>query len=138
MRTLTILILFLHLHISTKASTADLFSFDEASIQQIMMKVTEVEQMVMNTNLNIENSEQLHALGLSFFQPDTEQKTAGDSFFKGLTLGCFGVFDSYLSHDKEKYKRGPLWTGCCLNSLLVGTLYYLLDTNYFHLIPPGS
>jgi hypothetical protein len=138
MRTLTILILFLHLHISSKASTADLFSFDEASIQQIMMKVTEVEQMVLNTNLNIENSEQLHALGLSFFQPDTEQKTAGDSFFKGLTLGCFGVFDSYLSHDKEKYKRGPLWTGCCLNSLLVGTLYYLLDTNYFHLIPPGS
>ena len=138
MRILTILILFLLLHISTKASTADLFSFDEASIQQIMMKVTEVEQMVLNTNLNIENSEQLQALGLSFFQPDTEQKTAGDSFFKGLTLGCFGVFDSYLSHDKEKYKRGPLWTGCCLNSMLVGTLYYLLDTNYFHLIPPGS
>ena len=94
--------------------------------------------MVLNTNLNIENSEQLQALGLSFFQPDTEQKTAGDSFFKGLTLGCFGVFDSYLSHDKEKYKRGPLWTGCCLNSMLVGSLYYLLDTNYFHLIPPGS
>jgi hypothetical protein len=138
MRILTILILFLHLHISSKASTADLFSFDEASIQQIMMKVTEVEQMVLNTNLNIENSEQLQALGLSFFHPETEQKTAGDSFFKGLTLGCFGVFDSYLSHDKEKYKRGPLWTGCCLNSMLVGSLYYLLDTNYFHLIPPGS
>jgi hypothetical protein len=138
MRILTILILFFYLHLGCKASTADLFSFDEASIQQIMMKVTEVEQMVLNTNLNIENSEQLHALGLSFFQPDTEQKTAGDSFFKGLTLGCFGVFDSYLSHDKEKYKRGPLWTGCCLNSMLVGSLYYLLDTNYFHLIPPGS
>jgi hypothetical protein len=40
-----------------------------------------------------------------------------------------------LEDDRKKYQRGPLWTGCCLNTLALVGLAYMLNNNYFHLIP---
>jgi hypothetical protein len=138
MRIIFILLFVFYVPQRCEASIADIFQYDNMAIEEALCSVNEIEGRILNHQLIIESETELRLLGLSYFAPDGDQKTAGDSFFKGLTLGCFGVFDSYLSHDKDKYKRGPLWTGCCLNSIILGTLYYLLDTNYFHLIPPGS
>lgn len=122
----------------SSGSSADLFSYNEYDVVQALLPLHQLEQNIIAHPENYESYHQESILNQYWLSPDEDAKTAADSFFKGLTLGCFGVFDSYLSHDKDKYKRGPLWTGCCLNTLLLGTLYYLLDTNYFHLIPPGS
>ena len=121
-----------------KASVADLFAYNEQELNLVFFQLNDLENQVMMHPELFESDQSSTTLSALLLNPDSEQKSAGDSFFKGLTLGCFGLFDSYLSQDKDKYKRGPLWTGCCLNSVLIGALYYLLDTNYFHLIPPGS
>lgn len=135
MKKLSTLFFFLFLHVTMFASKADLFAYDESYINASFAELNKLELELANNNFTSELALKYHHLNLILIMPDGESKTAGDSFFKGFTLGCIGVIDAYLEDDRNKYKRGPLWTGCCLNTLILGGLYYLLDTNYFHLIP---
>jgi hypothetical protein len=131
------LILFFLIFSSCKlfASKADLFSYDEKLISEVFYELEGLETEINNNNFSLEIAQKYKHLNLILVNPDGESKTAGDSFFKGFTLGCIGVIDAYLEDDHNKYKRGPLWTGCCLNTIILAGLYYLLDTNYFKLIP---
>jgi len=126
------------IHTSCFASIADLFTYDELKIDESFSELNLMEKKIESNSISISDLQKLTKLSFNIFIPDGEIKSNADSFFKGFTLGCFGVFDAYIGQDSKKYKRGPLWTGCCLNTILLGTLYYLIDINYFHLIPPSS
>lgn len=117
------------------ASNIYSFYYDESYVEQQFYELNQLEIELEQNNYNINAIHTTQILNNLIFMPDSEGKTAGDSFFKGFTLGCIGVIDAYLEDDRNKYKRGPLWTGCCLNTLVLIGLIYLLDTNYFHLIP---
>lgn len=119
-----------------KASQVDLFFYDIQLIESSLSELTQLENQLINCEFDVAELRNFSSLRLVSFNPDGEAKSFGDSFFKGFTLGCLGLLDAYLSDDRKKYKRGPLWTGCCLNTVGLATLYYLLDINYFHLIPP--
>jgi hypothetical protein len=137
MRILFCILLFIT-NASCKASIGDLFAFDELKIEESFSELNAIEKKVESNTFTYTDLQKLSKLSISLFLPDGELKSNADSFFKGFTLGCFGVFDAYIGQDRKKYKRGPLWTGCCLNTILLGTIYYLIDINYFHLIPPSS
>jgi len=116
------------------ANKSELFALNEISVEQQFEELSNLELQISLSNFEFVNAKK-STLSNVLLLPDNDAKTSGDSFFKGFTLGCIGIADAYLEDDRDKYKRGPMWTGCCLHNIILGTVLYLLNANYFHLDP---